>query len=774
MRHKYVFPLLLLLLSLGTPWLVRANVNPAPQTESHLFYHKSMNSGESGTGWKITTCGSDFDNAPYYTVPGMKQTFTVDRDSKVELNFVGLGRNSKDYGAIYVAFFVDGQVIKNAFGHTQLGGRRQGTAEGKWIWHSLANMATATVSPGTHTVEVKAKCDLSGEGRVWNGWFNVGVYSNEVTPPPIHGDLTGRVKDADNGKAISRAWVTLGWRFRITDANGNYSFSNVPVGNHTLRVTKSDYESYQATITIEGGYNTQNVNLNSNLNGLTLPIDEKIYFTKDGDTDYVNAYADLDTRSAYVYDYRHPNGSKVKIRGKWRTAPWSANLWRLGIAYNGHDGTDYRGHLNSTKVIAAAPGYILSYRDKDPDYNRSLTGNYVYVKHTDIKGRTVYILYHHLERGTIPAAIKRAAGTNKLIPRGAVLGRVGMSGNTTGPHLHFEVRRCRACYTGYDPYTADLWQTGTTRMAQNGNPISALSVVTYSNQLPTAIFTVTPSVSQLDQVITFDANNSDDVDGSIVQYIWDLGDGNWRQGKTITHTYTKEGNYFASLTTVDDQSGATLSDPLSIIVSEYAGSDTLDVTPPDGEITIMGNGFTADSAITLGLSLMKDENPTKTLMRFSADGEIYGEWEPFAEQKRWSIGSQEGYHYIYAQFKDETGNLSLPVVDMVLRDTTPPTLTLGPPITNTPGTTTFSWNVGDAGTLGNETLMSTTYQLMGVDTTWQTAEWENLATYTDLPEGTYTFQVRGIDWAGNQSEAAMTVKIKFNYHQIYLPLLTRH
>ncbi len=176
MKRNASLLFLLLLLSLGIPWLARANAPYSPQAVTHQFYALNMSSGESGAGWRVTTCGSDFDTAPYHAVPGLRQTFTVDRESTVELNFAGLGRNSKDYGAIYVAFFVDGEVIQNAFGHEQLGGRRQGQANNNIIWHSLANMATVTVAAGSHTVEVKTKCDLSGEGWVWNGWFNVGVY----------------------------------------------------------------------------------------------------------------------------------------------------------------------------------------------------------------------------------------------------------------------------------------------------------------------------------------------------------------------------------------------------------------------------------------------------------------------------------------------------------------------------------------------------------------------------------------------------------------------
>jgi murein DD-endopeptidase MepM/ murein hydrolase activator NlpD len=48
-------------------------------------------------------------------------------------------------------------------------------------------------------------------------------------------------------------------------------------------------------------------------------------------------------------------------------------------------------------------------------------------------GARRYALYAHLQPGSI--RVKRG----DRVPRGQVLGRVGNSGNSTGPHLHFQV-----------------------------------------------------------------------------------------------------------------------------------------------------------------------------------------------------------------------------------------------------------------------------------------------------------------------------------------------
>jgi len=59
--------------------------------------------------------------------------------------------------------------------------------------------------------------------------------------------------------------------------------------------------------------------------------------------------------------------------------------------------------------------------------------------------------------------------------------------------------------------------------------------------------------------VIFDATNSKDLDGSIVLYTWDFGDGKTGSGSITTHQYTANGNYIATLSIKDDD-GATDTD----------------------------------------------------------------------------------------------------------------------------------------------------------------------------------------------------------------------
>jgi Peptidase family M23/Secretion system C-terminal sorting domain len=110
--------------------------------------------------------------------------------------------------------------------------------------------------------------------------------------------------------------------------------------------------------------------------------------------------------------------------------------------YN-HTGTDFFTYPfawskmanNQVEVIAAAPGTILFKSNGNFDQNCSFctsacSWNAVYIKHAD--GSVAW--YGHLKNNSITS---KAVGAS--VATGEYLGVVGSSGNSTGPHLHFEV-----------------------------------------------------------------------------------------------------------------------------------------------------------------------------------------------------------------------------------------------------------------------------------------------------------------------------------------------
>jgi hypothetical protein len=116
-----------------------------------------------------------------------------------------------------------------------------------------------------------------------------------------------------------------------------------------------------------------------------------------------------------------------------------------GRTYQDHGGTDIRltsmaQQRRGVNVLAAAAGVVRGVRDGEPDIsirdrpagavaNREC-GNGVAIAHPG-GWETQYC---HMARGSI------AVRAGQTVAAGAVLGRVGLSGNTEFPHLHLSVR----------------------------------------------------------------------------------------------------------------------------------------------------------------------------------------------------------------------------------------------------------------------------------------------------------------------------------------------
>jgi len=98
-----------------------------------------------------------------------------------------------------------------------------------------------------------------------------------------------------------------------------------------------------------------------------------------------------------------------------------------------HAGIDIsiRDKSRNYQVIAALDGVVV-----DHGYHSSM-GNYVVIVHGYYapKGRYIKTTYMHLATGSFTGAVVN----NAKIKAGAAIGIMGSTGNSTGPHLHFQV-----------------------------------------------------------------------------------------------------------------------------------------------------------------------------------------------------------------------------------------------------------------------------------------------------------------------------------------------
>lgn len=115
--------------------------------------------------------------------------------------------------------------------------------------------------------------------------------------------------------------------------------------------------------------------------------------------------------------------------------PVAAGSYRISSGFGGrnsptgggwqqHNGLDFAAP-QGTAIVAVTGGTVVQAGD-----NRDGYGNTVRIKSGDTE-----VLYGHMVAGS------QAVSVGDTVTPGQRLGAVGSTGNSTGPHLHFEVRR---------------------------------------------------------------------------------------------------------------------------------------------------------------------------------------------------------------------------------------------------------------------------------------------------------------------------------------------
>ncbi len=100
----------------------------------------------------------------------------------------------------------------------------------------------------------------------------------------------------------------------------------------------------------------------------------------------------------------------------------------------GHQGADLSNGRGGGRVRAAGNGLVVKVGGKG--WNRGY-GRHVVLAHRLADGVLVYSVYAHLAPGSV------TVHRGQLVSAGRVIGRVGMTGRATSPHLHFEIRIAR-------------------------------------------------------------------------------------------------------------------------------------------------------------------------------------------------------------------------------------------------------------------------------------------------------------------------------------------
>jgi parallel beta-helix repeat protein len=133
------------------------------------------------------------------------------------------------------------------------------------------------------------------------------------------------------------------------------------------------------------------------------------------------------------------------------------------------------------------------------------------------------------------------------------------------------------------------------------NPVTVdveiLQVNEEGNIYPTAI-TNGPYNAYVNNLVSFDASESYDSDGSILSYYWDFGDGDSETGISVNHVYESSGEYDVILTVTDDGDQSSSTTTTATIVSQSGNnnngnnnnnngnSDSMDDAEDNGKLVI--------------------------------------------------------------------------------------------------------------------------------------------------------------------------------------------
>ena len=125
----------------------------------------------------------------------------------------------------------------------------------------------------------------------------------------------------------------------------------------------------------------------------------------------------------YILPYQVGEAYKVEVStGHYRKANGGVGLYAI----------DFNMPIGTT-IIAARAGTVVSLEEQHKDWNnKDLSENYVFIQHKD---GTVARYFHLTHQGAL-------VNLGDNVKAGDVIGKSGNTGQSGGPHLHFDVQEC--------------------------------------------------------------------------------------------------------------------------------------------------------------------------------------------------------------------------------------------------------------------------------------------------------------------------------------------
>lgn len=158
-------------------------------------------------------------------------------------------------------------------------------------------------------------------------------------------------------------------------------------------------------------------------------VEKEVAYSADGVSSSYGTYLDYGGLASGTFGWPVPGSTKItSCFGQYESG---GAHYGIDIANGG------RARYNTFDIVASAAGKVKRVNNTCNDFNNYGSrcgygwGNYVRIDH----GNGYETIYAHLEKDTITVS------QGQEVQAGTVLGKMGSSGNSTGIHLHFEMRK---------------------------------------------------------------------------------------------------------------------------------------------------------------------------------------------------------------------------------------------------------------------------------------------------------------------------------------------
>ena len=127
--------------------------------------------------------------------------------------------------------------------------------------------------------------------------------------------------------------------------------------------------------------------------------------------------------TGYILPFQKGASYKVEVStGHYRKSNSGVGLYAV----------DFNMPIGTT-IVAARAGKVVAVRDKFKDWNgKDLAENYVFIEHQD---GTIARYFHLTHNGALVSEGER-------VTQGQIIAKSGNTGQSGGPHLHFDVQKC--------------------------------------------------------------------------------------------------------------------------------------------------------------------------------------------------------------------------------------------------------------------------------------------------------------------------------------------